>query len=147
MSATGLEWIAILSAALFTAWAIYVTLVEHPARLAAGPAAGVAQFRPSYRRAAIYQASLAVICVLSAIAATIAGGDWVWAAGGLAVGAVIPFTLAVIMPTNLRLLDAAKPLPDVEARALLERWGRLHAVRIVLGALGVAVFVARVITR
>ena len=60
---------------------------------------------------------------------------WIWLAGAVAAGAVIPLTLAVIMPINHRLLGTAA-LPDDEVRRLLQRWGRLHAVRTVLGAAG-----------
>jgi hypothetical protein len=44
--------------------------------------------------------------------------------------------LIVILPTNKRLLDPTLDRGSPEAAALLERWGRLHAVRSV--ASGVA---------
>jgi hypothetical protein len=47
--------------------------------------------------------------------------------------AVIAFTLVVILPTNKRLLDPALDSGSAEAATLLARWGRLHAVRTVLG--------------
>jgi hypothetical protein len=51
-----------------------------------------------------------------------------------------PFTLLFIMPTNLRLMATAPESADVATRALLERWGRLHAVRSVLGAIATLLF-------
>jgi len=42
---------ATLATALFTGTAVYVTLVEHPARLQGSSEFTVAQWRPSYRRA------------------------------------------------------------------------------------------------
>ena len=113
-----------VSAVMFTAWALYITLVEHPARVASGPTAGRAQFRASYQRAAPWQASFAAVALLG---------------GALAMGAVIPLTLVVIRPTNQRLLGA-EPLPDAETLRLLDHWGRLHTVRTVLGAAGLLVF-------
>ncbi|MPZ19989.1 MAG: hypothetical protein GEV06_19045 [Luteitalea sp.] len=50
--------LATLCTGVFAGAAIYITLVEHPARLASGTAAAIAEFRPSYRRAAPMQASL-----------------------------------------------------------------------------------------
>lgn len=55
-------------------------------------------------------------------------------AGGLLLGAVVPFTLLVIFPTNRRLLDPSLDSASGEAATLLRRWDRLHAVRSVLGA-------------
>ena len=47
--------------------------------------------------------------------------------------AVVPFTLLVIRPTNERLLSPDRDLGSPETLHLLEQWGRLHAVRSVLG--------------
>jgi hypothetical protein len=55
---------AMLCAGLFAGAAIYISLVEHPARLECGIELAVAEFGPSYRRAAVMQASLAAVgCV------------------------------------------------------------------------------------
>jgi len=48
---------------------------------------------------------------------------------GLLLGAMIPFTLLVVLPTNKRLLDPALDPCSAEAASLLAHWGRLHAVR------------------
>jgi hypothetical protein len=44
---------ATLATALFTGAAVYVTLVEHPARLTCSTPTAIAGWRPSYRRATI----------------------------------------------------------------------------------------------
>lgn len=124
-----LELIALLCTGLFAGAAVYVMLVEHPARLECGSAVALAEFRPSYRRAAVLQASLAAIGSLTAVAAWALGrGVPVLVAGAL-LGAAIPFTLLVVRPTNTRLLDPALDPRSTEATSLLARWGRLHAVR------------------
>jgi hypothetical protein len=46
------------------------------------------------------QASLAAVGTLAAIAAWLLGAPSLWLIGGLLLGAVIPFTLIVILPTN-----------------------------------------------
>jgi hypothetical protein len=53
-------------------------------------------------------------------------------------GAVIPFTLIVILPTNKQLLSPTLDRRSAEAGQLLARWGALHAVRSVLSALALS---------
>jgi hypothetical protein len=137
-----LRWAALLSASLFAFWALYISLVEHPARQRAGPAAGLAQFRESYRRAAPWQAGAAAVCLVAGLTAAWLTGDAWWAVGGLAVSSVLPFTLLVVMPTNRRLLHEQPT--DVEAAILLARWGRLHWARTLAGIVGLLILGSRV---
>ena len=97
------ELIATLCAALFTGAAIYINLVEHPARMSLGTAAALAEWKPSYRRATVMQASLAIAGVLAALGAWAGGAGRAWLVGGLLLGAVVPFTLLVIFATNEQL--------------------------------------------
>lgn len=62
--------------------------------------------------------------------------DWLWVLGGSLVGAVVPFTLLFIMPTNRLLLDDTEELEIELERARLAKWARLHAVRTVLSLFG-----------
>jgi hypothetical protein len=124
---------AVLLCTLFTGAAIYVNLVEHPARLSCGTEAAARQWAPSYRRATVMQATLAVSAALTGIATWFHGEGIAWLWGGLLILAVVPFTLIVIRPTNDRLLVPGRDLASDETRQLLERWGRLHAVRSGLG--------------
>jgi hypothetical protein len=56
--------VAVLAAGLFAGAAIYVSAVEHPARLSCGPELAVREFAPSCKRGTVMQASLAVLgCV------------------------------------------------------------------------------------
>jgi hypothetical protein len=127
-----LELAALLCTGLFAGAAIYVSLVEHPARLACGPVLAIAEFGPSYRRGAVMQASLAVGGCLTAVAAWTQGSPTPVLIAGLLLGSAVPFTLIVILPTNKRLLDAGLDPGSPETSALLARWGRLHAVRSVV---------------
>ena len=120
---------ATLATALFTGAAVYISLVEHPARLSCPTAHAVEQWRPSYQRATVMQASLAVAGSLLAIAAWLTGAGLVWLLAGLVLGSVVPFTLLVMWPTNKRLEDRGLDTTGEPARSLLVRWGRLHAVR------------------
>jgi len=132
-----LEWTATLAAGLFAGAALYVSLVEHPARVSLGPRAAVHEFRPSYGRGAAMQAPLSILGAAAGIARWATGASVAWLAGALALGALVPFTLLVVKPINVRLLDARLDADSEEAIALLRRWARLHAVRT---AISVAVF-------
>src|SRR5687768_11147442 len=95
-----LEFIATLSSGLFAGAAIYINWAEHPARMRLETRFAAMQWASSYARATLLQAPLAVVGLLSAGAAWLLGSGTVWLLAGLLLGAVVPFTLIVIMPTN-----------------------------------------------
>ena len=135
------EFIAVLACALFSGAAVYISFVEHPARMECGTEIATAEFRPSYRRATIMQATLAALGLLSSVAAWLKGAPMWWLAGGLLLGGVIPFTLIAILPTNKQLMNARLSLESTQATTLLTRWAKLHAVRSVLSTLALLLFV------
>jgi len=61
------EFVAIFCTGVFAGASLYITVVEHPARMQCGTALAVAEFVPSYRRATVMQVSLAVFAFLAAI--------------------------------------------------------------------------------
>ena len=126
---TILELLATFCTAIFAGAAIYINLVEHPARLELGTAAAVRQWRPSYQRATLMQASLAGIAFLSSLSAWLIDRNTAMLAAGLAIGFVIPFTLIVIFPTNRQLEDPTLDSTSLSTASLLAKWNRLHAVR------------------
>src|SRR5499427_3683788 len=134
------EFIAVLSCALFTGAAVYITFVEHPARMQCGVELAATEFAPSYRRGTVMQAACAAVGLLSSVAAWLAGANFWWSFAGVLLGSVIPFTLIVILPTNKRLLDPTLDKRSAEEERLLARWGRLHAVRSVLSGLALLLF-------
>jgi hypothetical protein len=72
------EFVAVLACGLFAGAAIYVSLVEHPARMECGVEIATAEFPPSYRRGTIMQVTSAAVCLLSSIAAWLAGATFWW---------------------------------------------------------------------
>jgi hypothetical protein len=134
------ELVALLACGLFTGAAWYISLVEHPARMECGMELAATQFSPSYRRARVMQASLAVVCLLSSVAAWLAGATFWWAVAGVLLGSVIPFTLIVILPTNKQLLSPTLDNRSAETAQLLARWGTLHGVRSVLSGMALLLF-------
>jgi len=123
--------LALVAAALFTGAAIYVNVAEQPARLSLPDAPMLAQWQASYPRAATMQAGLALIGGVLGIAAYVMLGDWRWLLGAIVLLAAWPYTLIGIKPTN-DALQVAQPSPEI--RALVRKWGALHAGRSALGA-------------
>jgi hypothetical protein len=134
---------ATLASGLFAGAALYVTAVEHPARMSCGAELAIREFAPSYKRGAVMQASLAVAGSVAGIAAGTMRGDLPTILAAVLFGALVPFTLVVIFPTNKRLLNPALDSRSAEAAALLDRWGRLHGVRTWTSILAFLVLVAR----
>ena len=130
--------LATLTTGVFAGAAVYVSLVEHPARMTGDTAHALLQWWPSYQRATMMQASLAAAGTALAALAWYATGAGVWLAGAICLGSVIPYTLLVMMPVNAKLKSDSLDPSGEEAKALLERWGRLHAFRSFLGLVAFA---------
>jgi hypothetical protein len=136
-----IELTAVLASTLFTGAAVYISAVEHPARLSCGTELAATEWAPSYKRATVMQVSLALIAGLSGIVRSVQGGGPLWAWASLTLLAVIPFTVIVIRPTNNRLLEPRRDRSSEETRRLLTMWGRLHGVRSVLSVAASILFV------
>jgi hypothetical protein len=127
--------LALVAAAIFTGAALYVSIVEQPARLLLDDRALLTEWKPSYKRGAAMQAPLALLgCLVGLIA------WWQTSHPGFLIGAVAiiapwPWTLLGIKPTNDALLATEPDQAGPPTRALIVRWGALHAVRTGLGAL------------
>ena len=134
-------FIATLSATLFCGAAVYINIAEHPARMGCETKIAATVWAPSYKRATVMQASLAILGLLFGIAAWLAGGGFMWLVGALLIGSVVPFTFIAIMPTNHRLLEAGRDLGSSDTRAQLEKWRRLHAVRSILSLVASVIYV------
>ena len=134
------EFIATLSAALFAGAALYINVVEHPARMGLDTAVAAAQWAPSYRRATWLQAPLAALSFVTGLSAWLLGGGVSWTIGALLIGLVVPFTFIGIMPTNHKLLRPGRDLKSADTRALLDTWAKLHAVRTVLSIAATLVY-------
>ena len=132
--------LALIASAMFTGAAFYVNFAEQPARLTLDDSALLTEWKPSYKRGATMQAPLALVGFVLGLVAW-----WQTSHPGFLIGALLiiapwPWTLIVIKPTNDALLatelDAAGPL----SRALIVKWGGIHAARTAMGALATAAF-------
>ena len=141
MTSQLIELVAVLACTLFTGAAVYITAVEHPARLSCDTEIAAAEWVPSYKRATLMQAPLAIVAGLFGMIRGIQGGGQLWVWASLLILAVVPFTLIVIRPTNSRLLDPRRDRRSDETLQLLKTWGRLHAVRSALSIAASILFV------
>ena len=139
------EFISTLSATLFCGAAIYINLVEHPARMGCGTEIAATVWAPSYKRATIMQASLAILSFLCGVVVWVLGGGTLWLIGALFIGSVVPFTFIAIMPTNHQLLEPGRDLGSTETHALLEKWAKLHGVRSALSLVASVIYVGSLI--
>lgn len=132
--------LALVAAALFTGAAIYVNVAEQPARLMLDNRALLAEWKPSYQRGKAMQASLALVATALGVWAGYLTNDWVWYLGAALALAPWPWTLFVIMPVNKVLEATPADAANAETRALIEKWGTLHAGRSGLGVAATLVY-------
>jgi hypothetical protein len=132
--------LALAASAFFAGAAVYVSIAEQPARLQLDDRALLTEWKPSYKHGAAMQAPLALIgCVLGLIAWW-QTGVWQWLAGAVVLVSAWPYTLVVILPTNNELLRIEPTNAGAGSRALIEKWGRLHAGRAGLGVVAMLLF-------
>ena len=137
--------LALITAALFAGAAIYVNVAEQPARLMLDDRALLIEWKPSYANGKAMQASLALVSTLLGLAAAYLTGDWVFALGAALIFANWPWTLLVIMPVNKVLEDTPPDAANAATRALVVKWGALHAVRSALGSAATLVYLGAIL--
>ncbi len=131
---------ALALAAMFFGAALYITVAEQPARLLLDDKGLLAQWQPSYGRAAQMQSALVVLSTVLGLLAAWQMKDWRWLVGAAAMLANGPYTLIGIMPTNRLLNGIAVDEANSESRAMIEKWGQLHLVRNALGLFAMLTF-------
>ena len=132
-----LQFLAVGCCGLFAGAALYINVVEHPARMSCGVEIALGEWVSSYKRAAVMQASLAVLGGVAGVLTWALLGGLGYLVGAVLLLAVVPFTLLVVFPTNKLLLDLHAKGEVGNTHELLQRWNALHAVRT---ALSVAAF-------
>jgi hypothetical protein len=134
--------LALVIAAVFTGAAVYVNWAEQAARLQLDDCALLKEWKPAYKRGAAMQGSLAILGFLFALTGWWQSGQWLWLVGAVLMVANWPYTLLGIMPTNNRLMAIDAKDGGPSSRALIEKWGWLHAGRSGLGALATLTFLS-----
>jgi hypothetical protein len=132
--------LGLMVAAIFTGAAVYVNLAEQPARLMLDDRALLTEWKPAYKRGFAMQAPLALVGFIFGLVAW-----WQMSHAGFLIGAIAmiapwPWTIFGIKPTNDALLATELDQAGPQSRALIVRWGGLHAVRTALGAVASLAF-------
>lgn len=139
--------LALATAAAFAGAALYVNWSEQPARLGLDDVSLLKAWKPSYAKGLEMQATLALVSGLLGLAAWYFESRPTAAVGGVLMLANWPYTLIAIAPTN-RALGATRDLDaGPRSRALILRWGKLHAVRSALGVAGTCAFLIASVAR
>jgi hypothetical protein len=133
--------LALATAAAFAGAAAYINLSEQPARLALDDISLLKEWKPSYAKGFEMQATLALLSGLLGLAACYFETRPAAAIGGCLMLANWPYTLLVIAPTNRKLGAIADEDAGPLSRALIRKWGKLHAGRSLLSFAATCTFV------
>ena len=114
------------AACAFFGAAIYINIVEQPARLALGPSSMVREWGPSNRRGFVMLAALAVISAALAYVHFGRTGDVRWLIGGVVILASWPYSYFVMVPVNIWLYVIPPAAGRSAVRELMRDWGLLE---------------------
>ncbi len=130
--------LAFAAASAFLGAALYINLVEQPARLELDPSSSLEEWRPSNRRGLLMLAVLAIISALLAYTDYAQSGDVRWIIGGTLLLASWLYAYFVMTPVNIWLY--AVPLRRT-VHELMREWGLLEWGQTAIGLCAWAVFV------
>ena len=100
----------------------------------------MAEWKLSYQRGQAMQAPLVIAGFILGLLAWRQTGNWRWSIGAAVLIANWPNTLLGIFPTNRRIKAIEPANASATSRALIEKWGTLHAGRSALGIVATALF-------
>ncbi|MCJ8321789.1 MAG: DUF1772 domain-containing protein [Colwellia sp.] len=135
-----IQIVALFCCGTFYGAALFISLAQHPATLAAGVSVGGRFFPPMYKRAAPLQIVLALTGFIAGVLAWFNDMGLLWLVGSLLLISVVPITLILIKPIN-DLLLAPENDPESEiTQDLLSRWGTKHWLRTIISGVAFLVY-------
>jgi hypothetical protein len=129
---------AFAAASAFVGAALYINLVEQPARFQLDAGSSIQEWKPSNRRGFLMLALLAILSALLAYAEYARSGDVRWTIGGTLLLASWLYAYFVMTRVNIWLYAAPS---RGAAHELLRQWGVLEWGQTVIGLAAWAVFV------
>jgi hypothetical protein len=118
--------LAFAAASAFLGAALYINIVEQPARFTLDTRSMVREWVTSNRRGFLL---LSVLTISSAILAYVEfgfTGDVRWIIGGTVILASWPYVYFVVVPVNILLCEVPADAPRSPARELVSEWGLLE---------------------
>ena len=132
---------AFAAASIFVGAALYINIVEQPARFALDPRSIVREWVPSNRRGFVLLSVLAIISALLAYGEFAQNGDVRWLIGGTVILASWPYTYYVVVPVNIWLCAIPAGAAPSTVRELMWEWGLLEWGQTAIGFAGCCLFV------
>jgi hypothetical protein len=132
--------LALLCASLFVGAAFYIHVAEQPARLRLDDRSLLAEWKVAYPRGYAMQAPLAFLGFIFGAWSWLRTNEALFLVGALLMLANWPWTFLVMMRVNKTLMTTPPEQSGALSRAQIVKWGRLHAVRTILGGLAAATF-------
>jgi hypothetical protein len=133
--------LALAFAAALSGAAVYVNVVEQPARLALDDQAMLNEWGPSDQRGVALMAALSLISAILGLASYFETADPRWAIGALIVVCSWPYTFFAMGPMNNQILALA-PKDVGAARELVRQWGLLEYGQTGIAVVASAVFLS-----
>jgi Domain of unknown function (DUF1772) len=128
-------------ACAFSGAALYINVVEQPARLTLDARSIVREWMRSNRRGFLMLATLAVISALSGYTEYFrSGGDVRWLIGATIVLASWPYAYFVMTPVNILLYVVRRTAPPSPTRKLMRDWGLLEWGQTAIGLAAACMF-------
>jgi hypothetical protein len=131
-------FLAFAAASAFVGAALYIDLVEQPARLRLDAKSMIREWVPSNRRGFLLLAALALASAILACVDFARTSDVRWIIGGTVILASWPYTYFVIVPVNIWL--CATPPARSAVRELMRDWGLLEWGQTAIGLGACCVF-------
>jgi hypothetical protein len=131
---------AFSTASIFLGAALYINLVEQPARLALDARSMIREWVPSSRRGFVLLSSLAIISAILAYVDFAHTGDVRWIIGGTVILASWPYAYFVVVPVNIWLCAIPPNAARSAAHELMREWGLLEWGETAIGFAGCCTF-------
>jgi ACR3 family arsenite efflux pump ArsB len=118
--------IAFAAACVFLGAALYITIVEQPARMSLAPGAMVKEWQPSNRRGFVMLSVIALAAAVLAYADFAASRDARLLAGGTVMLASWLYAFFVVVPVDVMIVSLPAGRARAAVRSLMRDWGLLE---------------------
>lgn len=130
------EKLGLIFTSSFCSCCLYISLIEHPARMLCSPGAALKQWQHSYPRAATLQVGSLILGTIFLILSFFSNKNPIWLFAALLLFISFPYTTIFLMPINKQL---SKMEDEKLAIELLNKWGKGHFFRGVFSLLSLLI--------